>query len=140
MTAEEIEHLAAALKPVVNPDLCALAYVNDEPVGFALGLPEYNQALRHVNGRLFPFGIFKLLWYRRRINAIRVLTLGLRPAFRQRGFDAALITHIFIHAGKRGQARGECSWILEDNVEMRNGLERLGGHAYKTYRVYEKSF
>lgn len=140
MTPDEITHLAAALKPVVNPDLCGLAYVNDEPVGFALGLPEYNQALRHVNGRLLPFGIFKLLWHRRRINAIRVLTLGLKPAFRQRGFDAALITHIFIHAGKRNQARGECSWILEDNVEMRNSLERLGGVAYKTYRVYEKSF
>ena len=140
MTAEEIEHLAAALKPVVNPDLCGIAYVNGEPIGFALGLPEYNQALKHVNGRLLPFGIFKLLWYRRRINAIRVLTLGLKPAFRQRGFDAALIMHLFIHAGKRDQARGECSWILEDNAEMRNALERLGGTAYKTYRVYEKSW
>lgn len=138
MTEAEIRHLAKELKPVVAPDLCALVFVDDQPVGFALALPEYNQALRHLkNGRLLPFGLVKLLWHRRRINAVRVLTLGLTPAFRQRGFDAAMITHIFIEAGKHGRARGECSWILEDNIEMRNGIEHLGGRAYKTYRIYE---
>ena len=139
MTAEEVEHLASELKPVVNPELCPLAYVDGEPIGFALALPEYNQAIRHVkNGRLFPTGLLKLLWHRRRINAIRVLTLGLKPGFRQRGIDAALIAHIFIFAGMKGQARGECSWILEENHEMRNAIERIGGRVYKTYRVYEK--
>ncbi|MGH7444442.1 MAG: N-acetyltransferase [Longimicrobiales bacterium] len=138
MTEAEIRHLAKELKPVVAPKLCALVYVGNEPVGFALALPDYNQALRHLtNGRLLPFGLLKLLWYRRRINAIRVLTLGLKPAFRQRGFDAAMITHIFLEAGKDDRARGECSWILEDNIEMRNGIERLGGRPSKTYRIYE---
>lgn len=139
MTESEIRHLAKELKPVVAPELCALVLVNDEPVGFALGLPDYNQALKHVRaGRLLPFGILRLLWHRRGIDAIRVLTLGLKPAFRQRGFDAALVAHIMAEARRRGRGRGECSWILEDNMEMRNSLERMGGRSYKRYRVYER--
>jgi hypothetical protein len=140
MSEEEIDHLAASLKPVVNPRLCIIAETADGlPVGFALALPDYNQALRHVNGRLFPFGLFKLLWYRRRIDTARIITLGLRREFRHKGLDASLIVHLFREGPPIGFPRGECSWILEDNWEMRRGIERIGGYAYKTYRVFEKS-
>jgi GNAT superfamily N-acetyltransferase len=138
MTEEEILHLAAALRPVVNPDLCALAFVGDEPVGFALALPDYNQALRHINGRLFPFGLLKLLWFRRKIDAARTLTLGVKPEHRGSGLDALLILHLFRMASVAGMPRGECSWILEDNMPMRHALERFGAVLRKTYRVYEK--
>src|SRR5690606_17030543 len=138
-TEAEIRHLAKELKPVVAPELCPLVFVNDEPVAFALALPDFNQVLHRLkDGRLLPFGIFKLLWHRRNINQTRVLTLGIKPGYRNRGFDAAMIAHIIIEAGKLGKQRGECSWILEDNVEMRNGIERAGGYEYKRYRVYEK--
>lgn len=138
-TEDEIRHLAKELKPVVAPEYCPLVFVDDEPVAFALALPDFNQALHHLDsGRLLPFGIFKLLWHRRNIDRIRVLTLGIKPGYRNRGFDAAMIAHIMIESGKRDQARGECSWILEDNLEMRNAIERAGGHEYKRYRVYEK--
>lgn len=138
MSEEEIQHLAQALRPVVNPDLCALAFVDGEPVGFALALPDYNQALRHINGRLLPFGILKLLWYRRKINAARTMTLGIRPSQRGTGLDALLILHLFRNAGKAGMPQGECSWILEDNAPMWHALERLGATLQKTYRVYDK--
>lgn len=138
MTDAEITHLARQLRPVVNPRLCAMAEVDGEPVGFALGLPDYNRALRHVNGRLFPFGIVKLLWHRRRIDAARTLTLGLKPGYRHRGLDALLITHIYIEGNRDGIWRTECSWILEDNWDMRRGLERIGAVADKTYRLFEK--
>lgn len=138
MSEAEIQHMAKQLRPVVNPNLCALAEVNGEPVGFALALPDYNQALRKLNGRLFPFGIVKLLWHRRKINAARVLTLGLKKPFRHQGLDAALILHLYREGVRAGYPKGECSWILEDNWEMRRGLERIGGQVYKTYRVYEK--
>lgn len=138
-TDAEIRHLAKELKPVVAPELCPLIFVDDEPVAFALALPDFNQALHHLkDGRLLPFGIFRVLWHRRSINRIRVLTLGIKPGFRNRGFDAAMIAHIMIEAGKHGRARGECSWILDDNIEMRNAIERVGGYEYKRYRVYEK--
>jgi hypothetical protein len=138
MREAEIAHLAKQLKPVVNPELCVIAEAGDEPVGFGLALPDFNQALRHMNGRLFPLGLFKLLWYRRRIDAARVLTLGIRQGYRNRGLDAMINLHLFRRGAVAGFPRGECSWILEDNWDMRRGLERLGAVADKTYRVFEK--
>lgn len=139
MTDAEFAHLARQLRPVLEPSLCLIAEVGGEPVGFALALPDYNQALKHVNGRLFPLGLLKLLWYRRRIDAARVLTLGLKPGYRRMGIDAMLYLRIFEEGVKLGYTRAECSWILEDNWEMRRGLERLGAYVYKTYRLYEKA-
>jgi GNAT superfamily N-acetyltransferase len=138
MTAAEIHHLARQLRPVVNPKLCVIAEIAGEPVGFALELPDFNQALRRINGRLLPFGLVKLLWYRRSIDAARVVTLGLKPAYRHQGLAAMLIAHLWQEGVRAGYPRGECSWILEDNWEMRRGLDRIGGVVYKTYRVYEK--
>lgn len=138
MTPAEIGYMAKHLKPVIYPQLCAIAMDGDEPIAFALALPDYNQALRHVNGRLLPLGIFKLLWYRRRIDAVRVITLGVKLEHRQKGVDGMLIAHILKEAQKLNMAQGECSWILEDNTAMRRGIERAGGTVYKTYRVYEK--
>lgn len=138
MTEAEADYLAAELRRVGDPELCLIAEVNGEPAGFALALPDYNQALRHIDGRLFPFGLCKLLWYRRRINAARVLTLGLKPGFRRRGLDAMLYLRLWEEAPKLGYPTVECSWILEDNWDMRRGLERMGARIYKTYRIYEK--
>jgi GNAT superfamily N-acetyltransferase len=138
MSDAEVVHMAAQLKPVVNPGICAIASVAGEAVGFALALPDYNMALRHVNGRLFPLGIFKLLWHRRRIDTARTITLGVTSAHRHRGIEALLITHINLAAGRSGLWRSECSWILEDNVDMRRVLERNGAVADKTYRIYDK--
>jgi GNAT superfamily N-acetyltransferase len=139
MTPEEIGYMAKHLKPVVNPRLCGIAEIDGEPIAFALALPDYNQALRHLDGRLLPFGVLKLLWYRRRINAVRVITLGIKPPHRHKGIDGMLIGHIFREASRIGAPRGECSWILEDNSAMRRGIERVGGTVYKTYRVYGRS-
>ena len=113
--------------------------VDGETAGFALGLPDYNVALKHVNGRLFPIGGLKLLWYRRKIRHARTITLGLKPQYRGRGLDALLFAHLFIEARTIGIWKSECSWILEDNLDMRHGLERNGAVADKTYRVYEKT-
>ncbi len=137
MSPREIEHMAKALKPVVNPELCLIMEKDGEPVGFALGLPDYNHVLRHLGGRLFPLGFLKFLWYRRGIENTRALTLGLKPEWRNRGLDVVMILELFEAGERAGAGKGECSWILEDNIEMRNGLERLGATAYKTYRVYE---
>lgn len=138
MTGAELDYMARHLKPIVQPKLCAFAEVDGEPVGFALGLPDFNVALKHVNGRLLPFGIVKLLWHRRKIAQARTITLGLKPGYRGRGLDALLIAHLVIEAKKIGIWKGECSWILEDNWDMRRGLERVGAVPDKTYRLYEK--
>jgi hypothetical protein len=139
MTDAEFAHMAKSLKPVVEPRLVLIAEINGEPVAFAIALPDFNQVLKRLNGRLFPFGIFKLLWYKRKINAARVITLGIKPGFRRKGLDAMMYLKLFQDGPPIGFPRAECSWILEDNWEMRRGLERMGAYVYKTYRVYERA-
>lgn len=136
LTESEVEHLAADLKPIIDERFALIAEVHGEPVGFAVALPDYNQALRHVNGRLFPFGLFKLLWHRRNISRLRVFILGLKPGYHRTGIDALFYLKIFQNGLEAGIHQAEASWILEDNWGMRRGLERLGGQVYKTYRVY----
>jgi hypothetical protein len=68
MTADEVRHLSRQLKPVVDPRLCVIAEVDRAPVGFGLAIPNFNQALKHINGRLFPFGLLRLIWYQRMLT------------------------------------------------------------------------
>ncbi len=138
LTENEIEHLAADLKPIVEPRLCFIAYMDGRPAGFSLTLPNFNQVLRHLDGKLFPFGIFKLFWHRRKIDHARVFTLGLKPDYRGIGLDAILYLKTFLAGQELGIGAGECSWILEDNWPMRRGMEKMEGKVYKTYRVYGK--
>jgi GNAT superfamily N-acetyltransferase len=138
MTEAEVDFMARELRPVVKPELCVIAEVDGQPAGFALGLPDFNQALRHVNGRLFPFGLVKLLWHMRRIDGIRVLTLGLRPGYRSLGLGALLYLRLWTEGVRLGYRHGEASWILEDNWEMRRPLEHMGARIHRTYRIYEK--
>lgn len=138
MTDAEFEFMARKLKPVVDPELCLMAEANGEVVGFSLTLPDFNQALKHVNGRLFPFGLIRLLWESRRIRGVRILTLGLKPGYRRLGIDAALYLRTWQVGTGKGHMTGEASWILEDNWEMRRALEKMGARLRKTYRIYER--
>ena len=138
MTEAEFEHMAKQLKPIIDPELIVIAESQGQPVGFAIQLPDFNQAMKHMNGRLFPTGLFKFLWYKRKINEVRVITLGVIPEFRGRGIDSMLVLRMIDVSRPHGMAKGEGSWVLEENVQMRRALERMGGHVYKKYRVYEK--
>jgi GNAT superfamily N-acetyltransferase len=139
MTDAEFDYMAKSIKPIINPRLCVIAEIEGEPVGFALQLPDYNVAFKHMNGRMLPFGWAKFLWYKRRIRHTRVITMGVKPAHRKKGIDSMLIVQLHVESAKFDMPRGECSWILEDNMPMRRGLERINGVVYKTYRVYERA-
>jgi GNAT superfamily N-acetyltransferase len=138
MTEAEFEHMAKQLKPIIDPELIVMAESQGQPIAFAIQLPDFNQAIKHMNGRLFPTGLFKFLWYKRKIKEVRVITLGVIPEFRGRGIDALLVLRMIEVSRPRGMAKGEGSWVLEDNVPMRRAMEGMGGRVYKTYRVYEK--
>ncbi len=138
MTDAEFEFLAKELKPVVDPNLTRIAETPEgRSVGFALALPDVNQVLRKLNGRLFPFGILKALWYGRRIRRMRVITLGLLEEYRGKGVDALLYLDMIEKGASRGIEFAELSWVLEDNEAMRKPLERLGGEVYRRYRLYD---
>jgi hypothetical protein len=138
MTDEEIESMAKRLKPLIAPELLIMAEVNGEPAAFFMAVPDYNQVLGRVNGRLGPVGILKFLWYSRKITDIRVLTMGVKEEYRKKGIEGLLYLESFKAAMKKGYARAEMSWILEDNVLMQRGCELMGGKLYKKYRIYEK--
>jgi GNAT superfamily N-acetyltransferase len=140
MSEEEFDHLASEFRPIVDPDLCLIAEVGGEPVGFSLALPDVNVALRHLpDGRLFPFGIFRFLWHRRRIRQMRVLTVGFRPEYRHLGLGAAFYARTWQTGVRKGHVRGEGSWILEDNQDMAKPMERLGARVSKRYRIFERT-
>ncbi len=140
-TDAELEHLGKELKPVAVADLVMLAFVGDEPAGFSLSLPDFNQALLHNRGgRMFPFGLLKILWYARRINLLRVLAMGVRHRYRHMGIDAIFYYETYSRGTSRGYHHGEFSWILEDNEPMRLVLEKWGARIYKTYRMFDKEF
>ena len=140
MTEEEINFLAADLKAIVDPNIVFFAFVNDQPAGFSLSLPDINQILKKTKGRLFPFGLIKILWnlkIRRAIDQIRVIILGVLPEFQKKGIELIFYADTFLNARKRGYKGGEFSWILEDNFLMRKPLEKMGAKVYKIYRMYE---
>ena len=94
---EEVEDEAKKLLPVIDPDLAILAE-NDkgEPVGFALGLPDYNQVLKRLkSGRLLPIGFIKFLWYKRKISGGRMFVLMVDPDYRNKGVSAAMYLYAF---------------------------------------------
>lgn len=139
MTDAEFSHMAKQLKPVAVPELILFAEVGGELAGFVLALPDLNIALKHLDGRLLPFGWAKALWYSRSIHQIRVLTLGVLPQFRRSGAADLLYLALIKNAKAKNMASGESSWILEDNVLMNQAIQHIGGVPYKTYRLYDKA-
>ncbi|BAI81611.1 conserved hypothetical protein [Deferribacter desulfuricans SSM1] len=138
MTEKEFDFMAKNLKSILIPDLCIIAEYEGEPVGFSLTLPDINQILIELKGRLFPFGIFKFIKNFKKIDFARVITLGIVEKFRGKGLDYLLYYKTFENGFKHGFYKGELSWILETNKPMRLALEKMGAYVYKTYRIYSK--
>ena len=127
------------MKKILDWDLAKILELDGEPVAFSVTLPDLNQVFKRMNGRLLPFGIFKLLFRRRYIDRSRLLLLGVKPEHRRRGLEIPLIADAIRIAEQRGWIGGECSWTLEDNTGINKGIALVGGRHYKTYRMYEKS-
>ncbi|MCX7904232.1 MAG: hypothetical protein N2486_06940 [Caloramator sp.] len=135
---EEVELMANNLIPVVDEDFIFIARTKDgQPIGFNIALPDYNQALKYVNGRLLPFGIFKYFYYKRFINRLRVFVLFVVPEYRKKGVSSAIYLNIFKSAKEKGYLEAEGSTIWEYNSHMINDAKKLGGKIYKTYRIFK---
>jgi GNAT superfamily N-acetyltransferase len=140
MDNAEFDHLARNLKQILDPDIVCVAEHEGRAIGFSLALPDINQALIRLNGRLFPTGLLKLLWLtkvRKSVDQCRLITFGVIPEYRNLGIDMMLYLETFMRGRKKGYQWGELSWILENNERMRRGVEQMGGIAYKRYRVME---
>jgi GNAT superfamily N-acetyltransferase len=137
---EEVRHYAKQLKPILDENWAWIAERDGEVLGAALSLPDVNVCLAHMNGRLLPFGWAKFLYYRRKIDRIRVFALGVKPEYQHLGIAAAFyIEHLKGAADDRDRVwQGEMGWILENNEPMNRAMEGMGGRIVRRYRLYEK--
>jgi GNAT superfamily N-acetyltransferase len=145
MNPEEFRHMAKDLKLIMDPELCLIAEVRGQVAGFALTLPDVNQAIQKVkDGRLFPTGILKLLWNlkgpgrKKTINRCRILTLGIKKEFQEAGIGPLLYSEYFRRGPALGYPVGEASWVLEDNRPMNRALQMMCGERTKVYRIYDR--
>jgi GNAT superfamily N-acetyltransferase len=135
---KEVRHYAKDLKPILDESWTWIAERDGEILGASLTLPDINQCLAHMNGRLLPFGWAKFLWYRRKIDGCRVFALGVKPEHQHLGIAAAFYIEHIEHADPSGIWWGEMGWILETNEPMNRAMEGMGGQIVKRYRIFEK--
>ncbi len=140
LTEEEVRHYAKDLKPVLDENWAMIAEARDGTVvGAALTLPDFNQVLAHLNGRLLPFGWLKALYWRRKVDRVRVFALGVKREYQHTGVAARMYELHFDSAERTPQKGGETGWILETNTAMNRAMEGMGGEITRRYRFYEKS-
>jgi GNAT superfamily N-acetyltransferase len=142
-TEAEIEFMTKELKPLLLPKFAWIAENGNEPVGFALGVPDINVVLRDLNGRLtrfgLPIGLIKLLFYKKRLRKGRLVALGVIEKYRRAGIAETLVLRVIEETMVKRGITGELSMTLEDNFMINRFLEAIGAYRYKTYRIYSKS-
>jgi GNAT superfamily N-acetyltransferase len=138
VTPDELRFAARQSRALLQPQLVLFAEVAGAPAGMVLAMPDANQALARVpGGRLFPFGWWRLMRGARAINQLRLLALGVLPAYRGRGIEALLGLELREAARRLGYRGGELSMTAEDNQAIQRTIAAMGGRRYKTYRIYE---
>jgi GNAT superfamily N-acetyltransferase len=135
----EARLIASELRHFIVPQFTAIAEIDGRPIGALFALLDYNQILRKLNGRLFPFGIVRLMTGKRKITAVRTMAMTMVPGYQEAGLSVVLIDHLTGAAAKWGIEQWEMSWILESNKQSRGSLERAGMKKTKTYRIYDKA-
>ena len=142
---DEVEKMAADMKLVLDPNIAFIADIDGKPAGMCIMVPNLNEAIRDLGGKLFPFGWAKLLWRVKAKHPVstRLIALGIRRDIRHNvkrygGLSAAM----YVEAAKRGIAKGykwsELSWTREDDSPINLGIRSMGAKIYKRYRVYQK--
>jgi len=137
ITEEEVAFQAKNLKPILDENWAMIAEREGEVVGAALTLPDVNEVLAKMNGRLLPFGWWHFLTGRRKVTQVRVFALGVKPEYQHYGVAAALYVRHREVAARTRQKGGEMGWILEVNEAMNRAMEGMGGSVVKRYRLYE---
>jgi len=138
-TMDELRLMAKKIVPVADADLIQIARSTaGRPIGFLIGLPDYNQVLPYINGSLFPLGWLKFLILKRRITGVRIFALFVVPDYQGKGVSHALFLAVFRACQRKGYTWAEGSTIVEQNTPMNRDAIAAGGRLYKRYRTYEK--
>ncbi|MFC1530255.1 hypothetical protein ACFL6R_06025 [Gemmatimonadota bacterium] len=139
LSRAEFQHMAEDLRRIGEPELTFIIRSAGIPAAFGVTVPDWNMAITAARGRLLPLGLFRMMMARRKIDAVRVMLLGVRPEFRGRGLEALIIQRTIEGAIRLGYAEAELSMVLESNTPMRRIIERvMGSEQIKRYRIYRK--
>ncbi|MHC1763259.1 MAG: N-acetyltransferase family protein [Verrucomicrobiia bacterium] len=141
MTDAEVDYMAKRLGPLLTEGISWLAETPEGPVGFLLALPDYNEAIKPLRGRLFTPKLAGLLPYllgRKLPTTARVIALGVKERFRGRGIETTMLGEALRVGARLGFRQAEASWVLEENVATRQTIEAFGGKPHKTYRLYQR--
>jgi hypothetical protein len=133
---EEFTAIASKLKMLIDPEMIIIATVAGSPVGMLISLPDYNQVLKKLNGKLLPLGIFKFLYYRKKIDSLRLMVMGVVKEYRHKGIEAIMYEKGLKNALKLGYKNCELSWVLDDNIMTQRTAEMMNGKIYKKYAIY----
>jgi hypothetical protein len=143
---DEVEKIAKDLKLILDPDLAFIAEVHGRPAGMCIMLPNLNEAIADLNGKLFPLGLPKLLWRLKVKNpkSCRLMMLGIKSELRKDlkrygGLSAAMYMEVATRGKAKGYEWSELSWTRNDDAPINLGIRSMGAHVYKTYRVFQKS-
>ncbi len=141
-TEEEFLHTCEQMKPMAEPELSLFVEDGDQEIAFIVGIPDPNEALQHLNGRLLSWRIVPFLWqmYVTGLSRVRVVLLGVKDEYQGRGLETLLI-HEFVERGTSlGYRKAELSWVLASNDEMNRVLEKIGVEQVSRYDVCERRF
>ncbi len=139
MTKDEFMFMGKDMAKIVDEQLLLIAEYNKEPIGFILALPNYNEVFGKIkNGKLFPGGWLKFLYYKSKIKSIRILTIAIKQKYRHLGVGAYLYREIIRTSAEKKMEHGEMSWIAENNIQMNKAALEMGAVLTKKYRLYCK--
>lgn len=141
LSKQEFLHIARDLKMVLKPGFAILAEVEGKPAAFVLTIQDVNPTLKKLDGRLFPFGVLRLIWdlkVRDVVTSGRLILLGIRAEYRGLGIDSLLFLATHTAASRAGWTAGEIGWTLEDNHKVNSAIKSMGGSQVATYRLYRK--
>ncbi len=143
-SVEELDSTADVLKYIMSPEFGGVAELDGVPVAFAIALPNLHEITADLNGRLFPFGLPRLISRIRKhkFESARIVLLGIRKNLQRSATGGVILLSLIEEARRRGATIGikhlEVGWVLEDNTAMRRPIELFGGKVDKIHRVYEK--
>ncbi|MFN0020805.1 MAG: N-acetyltransferase [Pirellulaceae bacterium] len=137
LSAGETKAMASGLKMLIVPEMTAIAEIEGKPVGAVFGLLDYNPRIKEIGGRLFPFGFLKLLFNRKALKRIRVLSTNVIPEYQKWGVGLLIVSHLLPAVQAWGIEEAEFSWVLESNTLSYATLQRGGAKITHKYRIFD---
>jgi len=138
LSDREFVRLKEGVKQFVVEELSFIVELNGKPIAFALSIYDANQAVKKVNGRLFPFGFITLLATMKKTRRFRLILMGVLEEYRRQGLEVAMYAHVIEEGLKRGFTEAEMSMIVETNEPMIASIQRMPVERYRTWRIYRK--